>query len=65
MEHNLPLSTSFEIVHRWIGTLPQRGIDSQANFRNKHEEKIWRCYHHRGRQHRRGAAIARLRPWSG
>jgi hypothetical protein len=27
MEHGLPLSTGFESFHRWIATLPKRGID--------------------------------------
>jgi DNA-binding winged helix-turn-helix (wHTH) protein len=26
MEHGLPLSTGFESLHRWIATLPKRGI---------------------------------------
>jgi hypothetical protein len=25
--HRLPLSTGFESLHRWIATLPKRGID--------------------------------------
>jgi hypothetical protein len=27
MEHGLPLSTGLESLHRWIATLPKRGID--------------------------------------
>jgi hypothetical protein len=27
MEHGLPLSTGLESLHRWITTLPKRGID--------------------------------------